>query len=163
MRYRVVDPETLVAKLGSLRDAMYAETQLAVRHLVAGVTVDRLLEERAAHATEMIERVRTRARSWGVEVLSLDIKDLVLPGDMRTLLNQVIEAEKRAAARVSLRREEVAATRSLANTAKILESNPVLLKLKELETFKDLAERIPKLTVVVGAEQLVSWLRIDDG
>jgi hypothetical protein len=80
---------------------------------------------------------------------------------MKLLLNQVIEAEKRAAAQVILRREETAATRSLANTAKLLQSNPVLLRLKELETLKEIAERIPNLSVFVGGEQLTRQLRLD--
>jgi hypothetical protein len=75
----------------------------------------------------------------------------------------VIEAEKRAAAQVILRREEVAATRSLANTARLLESNPVLLRLEELETLEDIVERIPQLTVVLGGDELPKHLRIGLG
>ena len=74
----------------------------------------------------MAEALRERVEAWGAEVLKLDVKDLVLPGEMKQLLNQVIEAEKKAAARVILRREEVASTRSLANTAQMLERNPAL-------------------------------------
>jgi len=55
---------------------------------------------------------------------------VVLPGEMKTLLNRVIEAEKEAAANVILRREETAATRSLANTARVMADQPILLRLK---------------------------------
>lgn len=74
----------------------------------------------------MAEALRERVEAWGAEVLKLDVKDLVLPGKMKQFLNQVIEAEKKAAAQVILRREEVASTRSLANTAQMLERNPAL-------------------------------------
>ena len=86
------------------------------------------------------------------------MKDVVLPGEMKTLLNRVIEAEKEAAANVILRREETAATRSLANTAKVMAENPILLRLKELESLKDIAARIQEVRVVVGAEGLKTLL-----
>jgi hypothetical protein len=73
---------------------------------------------------------------------------------MKTLLNRVIEAEKEAAANVILRREETAATRSLANTARVIADHPVLLRLKELEAIKDIAERIDEVRLVVGSDGL---------
>ena len=82
------------------------------------------------------------------------MKDVVLPGEMKTLLNRVIEAEKEAAANVILRREETAATRSLANTARVMAENPVLLRLKELETMKEIAGNIDEVRLVVGADGL---------
>jgi regulator of protease activity HflC (stomatin/prohibitin superfamily) len=91
-------------------------------------------------------------------VLKLDVKDLVLPGEMKLLLNQVIEAEKKAAAQVIMRREEVASTRSMANTAQMLERNPALLRLKELEAFKEIASAIPNLTLVMGQPDLLRSL-----
>jgi hypothetical protein len=77
---------------------------------------------------------------------------------MKSLLNRVIEAEKEAMANVILRREEVAATRSLANTARVLADNPVLLRLKEFETLKEIAGKIGELKVVMGAEGLAALL-----
>jgi hypothetical protein len=73
---------------------------------------------------------------------------------MRTLLNRVIEAQKDAEANVIARREETAATRSLAQTAKVLSENPLLVRLKELEAYKDLASRVGTLHVVMGESSL---------
>ena len=50
------------------------------------------------------------------------------------------------------RREETAATRSLLNTARLMEENPTLLRLKELETLEKVTEKIDKLTVFGGLE-----------
>jgi hypothetical protein len=77
---------------------------------------------------------------------------------MKTLLNRVIEAEKAAAANVILRREETAATRSLANTARVMADQPILLRLKELEAMKDIASQIGEVRIVVGADGLKSLL-----
>jgi regulator of protease activity HflC (stomatin/prohibitin superfamily) len=80
------------------------------------------------------------------------VKDVILPGEMKTILNQVVEAEKRAQANLIQRREETAATRSLLNTARLMEENRTLLRLKELETLEKVTEKIDKLTVYGGLE-----------
>jgi len=158
VKYRVTDPVKAVQSVASLRDALYSEAQMAARHFVAELSLDQLLERRAEAVAPMAEALRDRAASWGAEVLKLDVKDLVLPGEMKQLFNQVIEAEKKAAAQVVLRREEVASTRSMANTAQMLERNPALLRLKELEAFKEIASAIPNLTLVMGPPDLLRGL-----
>ncbi len=160
LKHRIVDPVAAVSTVTDLRTALYGEMQIVAREVVGGVTVDELLERRVELSARMRELIGARSETWGVEAIRLDIKDVVLPGDMKLLLNRVIEAEKQAAAQVILRREEVAATRSLANTAKMLESNPVLLRLKELEALQELAGTIPNLTVVFGGEELTERLRL---
>jgi regulator of protease activity HflC (stomatin/prohibitin superfamily) len=86
------------------------------------------------------------------------IKDLILPGEMKEILNQVVQAEKAAQANVIRRREETSATRSLLNTAKLMEGSPVLLRLKELETLEKVTEKIDKLTVFGGLEGVLQGL-----
>jgi regulator of protease activity HflC (stomatin/prohibitin superfamily) len=160
LKYAVVDPVAAAQSVGDLHDALYAEVQIATRQGVAGVTVDNLLERRVELARDMVAHVAERARTWGVDIRRLELKDVILPGEMKTLLNQVIEAEKRAAAQVILRREEVAATRSLANTARLMESNPVLMRLKETEALKEIADKIGNLTVVMAPKDLQDALRL---
>jgi regulator of protease activity HflC (stomatin/prohibitin superfamily) len=160
LKYAVIDPVAAAGAVVELRDALYAETQMAARQTVAGVTVDALLERRVELAREMVALVGARAAAWGIEIRKLEIKDVILPGELKDLMNRVIEAEKRAAAQVILRREEVAATRSLANTARLLENNPVLLRLKETEAMKEIAEKIANLTVVVAPKDMQDMLRL---
>lgn len=160
VKFRVVDPLRSAQSVTSLHDAVYSETQVHARRHIAARTVDQLLEQRNDAADQLRAELSARLEGWGVELARVDLKDLTLPGDMRTLLNQVIEAEKRAAANVILRREETAATRSLANTAKLLESNPTLLRLKELEAWKDIAGTVGNVTVVAAPQQLLGALSL---
>ena len=106
----------------------------------------------------MLEQVRARLAAGGVLLESVGVKDIILPGEMRNILAQVVEAEKAAQANVIRRREETAATRSLLNTAKVMEGNPVALRMKELETLERVAERIDKISVVGGLDQVLSGL-----
>jgi regulator of protease activity HflC (stomatin/prohibitin superfamily) len=99
------------------------------------------------------EDTTAKARRLGVRVERVGVKDVVLPGEMKTLLNKVIEAEKAAAANVILRREETAATRSLANTAKLMSEQPLLLRLEELELLDAVAAKIHEVRLVVGGGQ----------
>ena len=93
--------------------------------------------------------------AYGVRVGEIALKDIILPGDIRDILNQVVTAEKQAQANLIRRREETAATRSLLNTAKLMEDNPLLVRLKEWETLEKVAERVEKITVVDGFHGLL--------
>jgi len=152
LKYKVADAVASVSQVTVARDALYVEAQLVARRQIAAMSIDALLEARDQLGTTMAQSLAQRALGWGVEVVALDLKDIVLPGEMKTILNRVIEAEKQAAANLILRREETAATRSMANTAKVLEANPMLLRLKEMETLKDMADRIDNVTVVASGD-----------
>lgn len=156
--FSIVDPAKAAHSVGDVHGAVYLSVQLAARRFVAGVTLDELLEGRDAMSAYLAEIGRPELAEIGVALGHVGVKDVVLPGEMKTLLNRVIEAEKEAAANVILRREETAATRSLANTAKVMADNPVLLRLRELDAMKEIAERIQEVRVVVGAEGLATVL-----
>ncbi|MEN0066563.1 MAG: slipin family protein [Myxococcota bacterium] len=158
VRFRITKPEQVLETVVNVRDALYTAAQLVARRRIASMTLDALLEGRNEAGADVTDEVKAQAAIWGVELMSIDIKDLVLPGAMKDILNQVLEAEKRAAANVILRREETSATRSLANTAKLMDQNPTLLRLKELESMEKLAETVGSVTVVAGAEQLLGKL-----
>lgn len=160
VKFKVTDVEKSVRELASPDTALYTEAQMVARRWIAGATVDQLLERRADARESMRAELSERAATWGLGVLDIDLKDVVLPGEMKTILNQVIEAEKRAAANAILRREETAATRSLMNTAKLLEQNPTLLRLKELEAWKEIAEKVDQLTLVATPSELAARLSL---
>ena len=152
--YAVEDPAKMAQTVAQVHDPLYLAVQLVARDYVSGVTLDALLEGRDEMTHFLADRVKPRAAAWGVRVDEVGVKDVVLPGDMKMLLNRVIEAEKEAAANVIRRREETATTRSLANTARVMADHPVLLRLKELDAFTEMAERVQHVRLVVGADGL---------
>lgn len=156
--FAVADPKRVTETVTDLNNTVWVAAQLAARDYIAGVTLDGLLEGRDEMTQTLGRVVMPELAKLGIRVDSIGVKDVVLPGEMKTLLNRVIEAEKEAAANVILRREETAATRSLANTARVMAEQPVLLRLKELEAMKDIAERIKEVRVVVGADGLKNLL-----
>ena len=161
--YAPADAPTTVHAVADVKDALYLAVQLAAREFVAGVTLDELLEGRDTLTRYLEAQVQPRAETFGVRLHRVGVKDVILPGEMKTLLNKVIEAEKAAAANVILRREDAAATRNMAQTAKVIAENPVLMRLKELETMKDIAEKIDEIKLVMGAEGLSGLMPYANG
>lgn len=153
--YRIADPVTLRAKLSRPKDWLYCELQFGLRQAVGGRTLDELLVEKGALEQEMHQRMVEQAKAQGLDIETLGIKDIILPGDMKEIMNQVVQAEKAAQANLIRRREETAATRSLLNTAKLMEQNPLLLRLKELESLERVTERVGNLTLFGGLESVL--------
>lgn len=156
--YRLVDVLAAVRTLSDIQAEIYRTAQLALRQAVGEKTLDELLERKELLNKSLAEELAGKLAQYGIEVARLGVKDIILPGEMRTLLNQVVEAEKAAEAQNIRRREETAATRSLLNTAKLLESNPVLLRLKELEAVERISDKIEKLTVFDGLDGVMKGL-----
>lgn len=152
LTYRIVDVRKAAETVKDAEQALYRELQLIIRGEVGGRSLDQLLSDKTAVAHEALQSIRQKAEPYGLEVLGLGIRDVILPGDMKELLNQVIEAEKAAQANNIKRREETAAMRSQLNTAKMIQDNPTLLRLRELETVEKIAENT-NLQVFVGDGQ----------
>lgn len=156
--YRVVDPVKAATAVKDFAEALRLSVQLAFRKALGAMTLDRLLAEKSVVDDEALSRVKAEMAAIGIEVAQLSLKDVVLPGEMREILNQVVAAEKAAEANVIRRREETNATRSLLNTAKVMAENPVMLRLKELEALTEIAGKVERLTVHNGAEGLMNDL-----
>ncbi len=151
--FKVADPLKAVTTVEDYRQALYREAQLALRAVVGTRELDALLSDKDAVARELDGVVRSRAAGFGLEVVALGIRDVILPGEMKDLMNKVTEAKKVAEAALITRREETAAMRSQSNTAKILESSPTLMRLRELEVLEKVSEKA-NLTVVLGEKGL---------
>jgi regulator of protease activity HflC (stomatin/prohibitin superfamily) len=156
--YRVADAQVAVERTLDFEQAIYREAQLALRAAVGGRALDALLADKEAVGAEVREVVRSRAAEMGLEVRSVGLRDIVLPGDMKVILNRVIEAQKQAEADLIRRREETAAARSQANTARLLAASPALVRLKELELLRE-ALAGTKATFVLGRGDILEQVR----
>lgn len=157
LAFRIAEARRAVESSVDVNQALYREAQLALRAQVGGRDLDALLSDKAGLAEGAFVALAERARVYGIEILGLGIRDVILPGEMKDLLNQVIEAEKAAEANSIKRREETAAMRSQLNTARLIESNPVLMRLRELEVLETVA-KTTNLQVVLGESGLTERL-----
>jgi regulator of protease activity HflC (stomatin/prohibitin superfamily) len=156
--YRILDPLKAKNGLSDITSYLYKELQFALRGAVGETTLDSLLEDKGAIDTSISDYIRQKTADYGIEVDSVGVKDIILPGEIKTILSKVVEAEKSAQANVVRRREETAATRSMLNTAKVMEDNPVALRLKELEVLERIAEKIEKIQVNGSLDSILTDL-----
>ena len=159
--YRVVEPRTMIETIRNLENQVYACVQLVIREYIGRYRLDELLEQKEEISRFILERLREAEKNYCIEFGSAGIKDIILPGEIRDIMNTVLVAERRAQANVITRREEVASTRSLLNTAKLMDENKTLYKLKEMECLERICAQVGNIQVGGGAllEQLRELVR----
>lgn len=153
--YEIVNVTSARVGVKDVGEYLYRALQIAVRQSLGKRTLEQALAEKTDIDEAVSAEVRREMTAYGVRVSVIALKDIILPGDIRDILNQVVTAEKQAQANLIRRREETAATRSLLNTAKLMEENPLLVRLKELEALEKIADKVEKITVVGGLNALL--------
>lgn len=149
-KMKVADPRAALLSVDDYAAQLYGDVQLALRDAVGALELEAVIGQKGRLGEAVTLAVREKALAYGVELVEAGVRDLILPGEMKAILNQVMEARKKAEASLIMRREEVAATRSLANTAEMLAKNPALMRMKELETLEKIAGQ--GATIVVAPE-----------
>ncbi|PCJ66842.1 MAG: peptidase [Bacteroidetes bacterium] len=154
LQFKVVDTVKSVLKNKEYEKQLYLIAQLLLREIVGTLQLDELLENKEAITKYVMENIGKASTVLGVEVYYAGVKDIILPGEMKEIMNQVLVAQKKAQANVITRREETASVRSMLNTAKLLEENEMLYKLKEMEYLEKIADKVGEITVSGGANVL---------
>jgi regulator of protease activity HflC (stomatin/prohibitin superfamily) len=161
--YRIADPLAISLRVKDHSAQLYAAVQLALREMLGGMRFDETLETKDVIASRVLTLLKQRESELFVEFLSAGMKDIILPGEVRDIMNTVLIAEKRAQANVITRREEVASTRSLLNTAKLMDENTTLYKLKELEYLERICDKVDSIKVGNASgllEQLGTMIKV---
>jgi regulator of protease activity HflC (stomatin/prohibitin superfamily) len=150
---RVVDAKAAHQNVVDFQDHVYEDVQLAARRFLATRTLDQILRDRNEISDAIREDVRASAQSYGVEILRADVKDLVFPGNLREIMNRVIETERESEAAViaASKTAQVARIKAEAETmaakerleadraaAQLLAENPQLVRLRELEVLREI-------------------------
>jgi len=156
--YAVTDPQKAATLTKDPEQALYRDAQLALRAAIGTRKLEKLLTNKDAIGDELRTAMVKRAAHLGIDVLTVGLKDIILPGDMKVLMNRVIEAEKQAEANLIRRREETATVRSQLNTAKLLADNPHLARERELELLGEIL-RGTKATIVLGNGDIADQVR----
>ncbi|MDO4542984.1 MAG: slipin family protein [Clostridia bacterium] len=155
--YRVTDYARVHTEIDDYKEQLHVAAQLAMRDYVGKQKLDELLANKEEMSEYILDRLKQKESEFFVEFVDAGVKDIILPGEIRNIMNTVLIAEKRAQANVITRREEVASTRSLLNTAKLLDENKTLYKLKELECIERICQNVNNLNIN-GSEDVLSRL-----
>lgn len=157
-QYRIIDVVKAGLEIKEFEKQFHVVLQLALREYIGSLSLDEILEKKEEIGAYIAAMLKDQAKAFGLELGHSGIKDVILPGEIRDIINQVLIAEKKAQANVIMRREETASTRSLLNTAKLMEENEVLSRLKEFEYIERISEKISQVTLS-GGSQILDQLR----
>ena len=147
LNYKITDCVKIETEIDNYAEQLRLFAALTLRELIGRRKLDEILEMKEELSQFVFERLKQKQGELYVEVVDAGIKDIILPGEVHSIMNTVLMAEKRAQANVITRREEVASTRSLLNTAKLMDESETLYKLKELEFLERICQNVGTLTL----------------
>lgn len=155
--YKLIDYIKVFQEINDFQEQLRVTTQLIMREYIGQYKIDELLENKDMISKCIFETLKEKAKNYYVDIVEAGIKDIILPGEMKSIMNTVLIAQKQAQANVITRREEVASTRSLLNTAKLMDENKTLYKLKELEYLERICQNVGEINVN-GHQELLEQL-----
>lgn len=161
--YQIADPIVAINSVESYSEQLYHDLQLALRGAVASREIDTLLEARGELSKEMLAVVREQAVEYGLDLKRIGIRDIILPGSVRNVFMQEVEADRAGRAELIKARHEVAAARARANTAKILTENPAVLRLQEIDALLQLAGKNGNVIMLPNLADLLVQRHNDNG
>lgn len=124
-------------RIENYQESLYIVLQLALREIIGSTKIDQLLERRNSLGEQLTEVARNQVEEFGLRLLSVSIKDIMFPEDLKKMFAQVIKAQKEGLAGLEKARGETAALRNLANAAKMIENNPALMQLRLIQSLED--------------------------
>jgi regulator of protease activity HflC (stomatin/prohibitin superfamily) len=155
-QYKVVDPVSARHSVENYAGQLYQDLQLTLREAITARTLEELLRDRDALSDQLQQAVAPRVEKYGLTLNRVGVKDVVLPGVVRQVFLQEVEADLKGRASLVAARHETAAARAKVNTAKLLQENPDILRLQELETLAALASKPGNVLILPGLEKLIS-------
>lgn len=154
-QFAVKDPALAINSVESYTDQLYQELQLGLRDLVAGRTIDQLLEARAALGNDLLAQVAPNALTYGLSLKRVGVRDIVLPGNVRNIMLKEVEADRQGRADLVKARAEISVARARANTAKIMSENPNAARLQEIDALVQLAGKNGSVVLLPNLAELL--------
>lgn len=145
--YQISDPHLALTATDGYWQHLYLTIQLAIREAVATYTIEDLLEKRKDLAQEVDRLAKEKLGEIGVNLLAVELRDIMLPGDLKKAYAALLQAKKESQAKLEAARGEIATLRSLANAANMMKNNPALMQLRLLQAM----EQTSGNTYIIGA------------
>lgn len=137
--YRVKDAAQAIIEVEHFTYAISQLAQTTMRNIVGEVTLDELLTNRDDVSGRIKKIVDLATGPWGISVLSVDLKDIKLPEDMKRTIAKVAEAERERQATITKSSGEVIAAENLAKAAELMSHVPGALHLRTLNALNDIS------------------------
>lgn len=159
-QWRIADAMKFHLTVDNAHQALYTRVQLAMRSIVGGLDLDGVIGQKTDFGKALLNEVKADTlEELGVEVLRVEIRDLMLSGELKSAYAGVITARKEAQAHQERARGEAAALRTMANAARAFENNPDLLRLRYLETLKEAGTGYGNQLIIGVPEEWMSLVK----
>ncbi len=145
--YKIVDAAKSVLEVENFYYAVTQLAQVAMRNVVGQVTLDELLKNREDISKRIEEHVDSATAPWGIDVASVELKDIVLPENLKRTIAKEAEAEREKRAVIIQASGEVIAAENISKAAKMLAESPGALHLRTLQSINDMSSDESNTTV----------------
>lgn len=137
--YKVNVAEKAILEIENYQYAILQYAQTTMRNIVGEVTLDELLTSRDKVANRIEEIVEVVTNEWGIDVSSVELKDVKLPANMERTIAKQAEAEREKRAVIITSEGELAASQNMAQAAATLSAVPGALHLRTLQSINDIS------------------------
>jgi len=137
--YKVQDAAKAVLEVEDFFFAVHQLAQTTMRNVVGEVELNDLLANRDAIAQRIKEIVEVTSTSWGLEINAVELKDIILPENMKRTMAKQAEAEREKKATIINSEGEVIAAENLAKAANLMATSPGALHLRTLNSINDIS------------------------
>lgn len=137
--YQVVDPVASIVQIENVISAIYQIAQTTVRNIVGQSALDDVLSQTAAINDKIKAILDVQTEKWGVNVNTVELKDIQLPDTMQRAMSKQAEAEREKRAKIIAAEGEALSAAKLAEAADVIGAHPIALQLRNLQVLTDIA------------------------
>lgn len=145
--YKIVDAAKSVLEVENFYYAVSQLAQVAMRNVVGQVSLDELLKNREDISKRIEDHVDIASAPWGIDVASVELKDIILPENLKRTIAKEAEAEREKRAVIIQASGEVIAAENISKAAKMLSDSPGALHLRTLQSINDLSSDASNTTI----------------
>ncbi|KAK7513070.1 stomatin family protein-like protein [Phyllosticta citriasiana] len=137
--YRITSPHKAAFGISNIRQALVERTQTTLRHVIGARVLQDVIERREEIAASIREIIEETSASWGVEVESMLIKDIIFSQELQDSLSMAAQSKRTGEAKVIAARAEVESAKLMRQAADILSSAPAM-QIRYLEAMQSMAK-----------------------
>ncbi len=145
--YKILHAEKAILEVENFYYAIMQLAQVTMRNMVGQYSLDDILKNREEVSTVIQQAVDKATEPWGIQVVNLDLKDIIIPADLKRTIAKAAEAERERRAVIIQAEGEVMAAENISKAARMLSEAPGALHLRTLQSINDLSSDQSNTTV----------------
>jgi regulator of protease activity HflC (stomatin/prohibitin superfamily) len=146
--FRVIDPEAAVVRVEKYLKATSLVSQTTLRSVLGQAELDELLSQRDKINLRLQEIIDRQTDPWGIKVIAVEVRDIVLPDSMKRAMAGQAEAERERRAKIINAEGEFQAAEKLVQAASMISAQPIALQLRFLQTMKEISSEHNSTTIL---------------